>query len=86
MKKPVVFIVSLVLFILVATPGASASNFGRLFPNLPGFTFVSNQALSDLAQTQLDAGQVDGPNSHEESVPPDNPTMQAAFTYFAAAH
>jgi hypothetical protein len=78
---------SLLAVSLGATPGADAarasrsakhpdptalSSFGRMFELLPGYTAPSVQNLSDLAQTQLDAG----------AAALDNPGMTAGYTYF----
>lgn len=42
------------------------SNFGRMFPNLPGFVTPTNQQIADLAQTQLDPNVTPGPKDNLE--------------------
>lgn len=61
--------------IFVSGSGANngqLNNFGRLFPNLPGFTDPHNQQLANLAQTMLDPK--DPAN--------DNTNVPSGFTYF----
>ncbi len=57
---------------LAAPASAQTGNFGRLFPDSPGFVDPTNQQLADLAQTQLD------PNADSGN----NVGVTSGFTYF----
>lgn len=69
---------------LAAPRGAGPANtmFGRMFPDLNGFTAPTPQELADLAQTQLDAGQQTGENAGLSQPPDIKPDTPSVFTYF----
>lgn len=73
--KRVLLLVCL-LFILPTTANASTDKFGFIFPKLKPFTTPTNQQLADLAQSQLDPGDV----ANNNGTFPDE--TGAGFTYF----
>lgn len=66
--------------VLVAPASAAQDNFGRLFPNLPGFTAPTNQQIADLAQSMLDPN-LDSENNCLVTTPPPSGCVFSGFTY-----
>jgi len=75
------FLLTLLFLGTVVGTSQAQTNFGKMFPDLPGFTTPTNQQLADLAQTQLDPNN-DSENNCTKTTRTVSGCVFSGFTYF----